>query len=341
LEHIDVIRGSPSEVYHYALPFSPSSSWLRECYSAELSREVKVVRGLQAEWGTCSHTVSLEHLPEALTRWEDLIAVGLQSGDITILDAIAGIRTSILPGHADCVRSLAFSSDGRFLVSGSNDKSIKHWDIQTGGVVKTIYGHAGRVCSVSISPDRTTIASGSDDKTLRLWDVQTGECRFVMDRYDKSVDFVSFSPTNPRLLLSACNHIVQQWDVDGCKIGPAYKGDDVVFSSDGTHFVSWSKEIATVRNTDSGAFVAELRSSSGWFECCRFSPDGKLVAGVVFRIIYVWDITGLSPRLIKTFATRSTRAAFLAFSSSLVSLSTGRSIKFWQIRCLVNGSSCN
>lgn len=46
LEHFDVIHDSPSHIYHTALPLCPSSSWLRECYEAELAREVRVVMGL-------------------------------------------------------------------------------------------------------------------------------------------------------------------------------------------------------------------------------------------------------------------------------------------------------
>jgi WD40 repeat protein len=330
LDHIDAIRDSPSEIYHYVLPFSPSSSWIRECYSAELSREVKVVKGLRTEWGSCSRTVSLDYLPESLACCEDFIAVGLQSNEIIILDAITGIRTSVLSGHTDWVASLAFSPNGTFLVSGSNDKTTKLWDIQTGGVVKTFCGHTGRVLSVSISPDRTTIATGSDDEMLRLWDVRTGECRYIVDGHNRAVNSVRFSPTNPRLFISASGHTVRQWDVNGRQIGPAYEGDDIAFSSDGTRFVSWKWGAATVRNSDSGVSIAEFLQA-GRFSCYCFSPDGKLIAGAAFDTIYVWDITGSNPRLVETFVGHIKSIISLAFFSSLISLSADRSIKFWQI----------
>ena len=63
LEHFDTINNSPSHNYHSALPFSPSSSWLHKCYSEEISPMVKVVKGLPAEWGMCSHIVSLDYKP--------------------------------------------------------------------------------------------------------------------------------------------------------------------------------------------------------------------------------------------------------------------------------------
>ena len=63
LENFDVISTFPSQVYHFALPFCPSSSWLHGCYAAELSQKVKVVKGLQTEWGACSRTVLFDIFP--------------------------------------------------------------------------------------------------------------------------------------------------------------------------------------------------------------------------------------------------------------------------------------
>ena len=153
LEHFDIIHNSPSHLYHSALPFSPSTSWLHECYSLELSQEAKVVKGLLAEWGMCSRTVLSNNSPYTLSYWNNTIAVGSTHRDILILDAITGSQTAVLTGHTDEVRALIFSSDGTSLVSGSCDKTIKLWDVQTGGVVKTFCGHTHWVYSVSISAD--------------------------------------------------------------------------------------------------------------------------------------------------------------------------------------------
>jgi len=63
LEYFDAIHDSPSQIYHSALPFSPSSSQLRKYYATELSQEVEVVKGLPVEWGMCSRTVALDDRP--------------------------------------------------------------------------------------------------------------------------------------------------------------------------------------------------------------------------------------------------------------------------------------
>jgi len=117
-----------------------------------------VIKGPSTRWGTCFRTVLLHPIPQALTCWKDTIALSIDTHIITI-DAITGSRIAALPGSE--VLSLTFSPDGTSLVSGSYDKTIKLWDIQTGGVVRTFKGHTGPVSSISISPDCTTLASGS------------------------------------------------------------------------------------------------------------------------------------------------------------------------------------
>ena len=332
-----MICDSPSKIYHYALPFSPSSSWFHKCYSSELFQVVKVVKGLQANWGMCSRTVSFDHFPYTLSCWKGLIAVGLGSGDIIILDAITGVHMSVLSCHIEEVKSLAFSLDGTLLVSGSGDKTVNLWDIQTGGVIKTFHGHTRWVWSVSISPDSTMIASGSADCTIQLWNAQTGEHCCVIDGHNDVVRSVSFSPTNPKLLISASDdNTVQQWDVDGHQIRSVYGGNYVAFSSDGTHFVSWrwGRAVARVQDSDSGGVVAELKLPGSGFQRCCLSPGGKFVAGSADHTIYIWDITGLDPCLVETLTGHTDYITSLIFSSSLISSSRDKSVKFWQTSTL-------
>ena len=171
-----MICNSPSQIYDHALLFSPSSSWLHKYYAVEMPCTPRVVKGVKSGWGKCSHTASLGTNALALSYWNNAIAVGCANRNIIILNGITGSQSTVLSGHTDWVRSVAFSSDGRSLVSGSDDETIKLWDMQTGGVVKTFYGHTGGVGTVSISTDCTRIASESRDHIIHLWDIQTEEC---------------------------------------------------------------------------------------------------------------------------------------------------------------------
>jgi WD40 repeat protein len=331
LEFFDTIQNSPSQIYHSALLLSPSSSWVCKCYSAEILQGIKVVKGLPAGWATSSRTVTVDGVPMALACWKDIIAVGLRSGDIIILDVVTGSQVALFSGHTSWVGSVTSSSDGTSLVSGSYDNTIKLWDVQTGGVIKTFHGHTDWVLSVSISFNYTTIASGSSDGTIRLWDIQIGECCCVIKQKDW-VRSVSFYPTNLQHLISCSGGIAQQWDIDGHQIGPTYKGTHAAFSLDGTHLALCGENITTIHNCNSGAIVAKCPTNNKPIHCC-FSPNGRLVAVAAYSTVYVWDITGSDPHLIETFLGHTRNITSLTFSSpsSLISASIDKSVKFWQI----------
>ena len=318
-------------MYNDAPILCPPSSWLHEFYSSEFSHRVKVVVG-PAQWGTCIRTVFHVTSTPALACWNNNIAVtGLTGHNIIILDALIGSQTAVLSGHTGWINSLTYSLDGIFLVSGSSDKTIKFWDVQTGGVIKTLYGHTGHIKSVSISADSTTIASASEDRTFCLWNIKTGSC-YIVERYRGDIKTVTFSPTNPQLLSSSGDGTVQQWDINGHKIGSPVSGDHVLFSPDGTQFVSQKEKTVTIRNTDSKMTIVEFNLVSGADYCC-FSPNGKFIAATVFPAIYLWDITGPDPCLTQTLIGHSGFVTSLVFSSpySLISTSPDKSIKFWQI----------
>jgi WD40 repeat protein len=77
-----------------------------------------------------------------------------------------------LQGHTDYVNAVAISPDGNRIVSGSDDETVRVWDMQTGeGVGAPFRGHTGPVRSVAISPDGKRIVSGSKDRTIRVWDI--------------------------------------------------------------------------------------------------------------------------------------------------------------------------
>ena len=339
LKHFDALRSSPCHIYHSALPLSPSSSWLRECYSAYFSQEVKVVKGLPTEWGPCSRAFALDSRPQALACWRDTVAAGLTSGDIVILAATTGSRVATFSVHTRTVGSLVFSPDGKSLVSRSVDGSIRLWDMQTGGVVNTFYNHTNTILpisTVSISSDCTTIASGFDSRTTHLWNIRTGECHRVI-KHQGDASCISFSPTDPCRLILASNGEVRQWDVGGHQIGPTYDGYRAAYSFDGTQFVSCKGAAAEVRDSDSGAVVTKLSVANGNnINRCCFSLDGRLVAFATRETIYVWDIAGSDPHLAKTFVDHTSYITSFAFSSNLILISTthDRSVRFWQIGAL-------
>ena len=292
-----------------------------------------VVKGAQSRWGTCSRTVSLGAWALALSYWNNAIAAGCGTGNIIIFDAITGSQSAALSGHTNWVQSVAFSSDGRSLVSGSNDKTVKLWDMQTGGVVKTFHGHTDQIWSISISVDCTRIASGSRDHIICLWDIQTGECLWTIEQVYQ-VDRVIFSPIDPQHIISISNEKIWEWDVNGHQIPPTYDGSHIAFSPDHTHFVLCNEKGITVQNSNSREIVVEFHIANTG-HCC-FSPDGRLIAVAADKTAYVWDITSPDSYPIETLIGHTDTITSLAFSSpsSLISASYDQSVKFWKIGTL-------
>ncbi|RXW14464.1 hypothetical protein EST38_g11392 [Candolleomyces aberdarensis] len=92
-----------------------------------------------------------------------------RGGMIRVWDASTGKVQSLLEGHTERVGSVAFSSDGTRIASGSYDESVRVWDVSTGKVQSVLEGHTSEVNSVAFSSDGTCIASSSNNESMQVW----------------------------------------------------------------------------------------------------------------------------------------------------------------------------
>jgi WD40 repeat protein len=128
-------------------------------------------------------------------------------------------------GHTGPVNTIALTPDGRYLVSGSSDNTIKIWDTSNGNVLRTMLGHLQPVLSVAINASGGLIASGSEDTSVKLWDIVTGEPR-VLGSHAGPVKEVAFS-VDGQQLASLSNSEVKLWDVaSGREIRATKMGDE-------------------------------------------------------------------------------------------------------------------
>ena len=125
----------------------------------------------------------------------------------------------VLREHTGRVRSVAFSPDGQTLASGSDDRTIRFWDVATGQHKATLEGHTGWVRSVAFSPDGQTLASGSDDRTIRLWDVAAGKLKATLTRHTSYVNSVVFSPDGQTLASGSSDDTIRFWELPSTQVG--------------------------------------------------------------------------------------------------------------------------
>jgi WD40 repeat protein/serine/threonine protein kinase len=93
----------------------------------------------------------------------------VQFGLVYLWELATGRRLRTFAGHRGAVTSVCLSGDGRFLLSGSTDATVKLWDTASGQCLRTFAGHADAVTSVALSADGRYAISGSADRTLRVW----------------------------------------------------------------------------------------------------------------------------------------------------------------------------
>ena len=98
-----------------------------------------------------------------------------------------------MTGHSSWVYSVAFDPDGRTVLSGSWDDSLKLWDVSTGKLIRTLTGHTDDVNAVVYSPGGTMALSAADDRTVRLWDLETGKLIRTFNGHTDKVFSVAIS----------------------------------------------------------------------------------------------------------------------------------------------------
>src|SRR5262249_2198427 len=166
------------------------------------------------------------------------LALGTWSGQVRLLDLSTGKDVPGPTRHNDWVCSVAFSPDGKFLVSaggsefrparnkGTTTGQIKLWDRTAGKELGPLAGHTSKIFSAAFSPDSQTLATASADRTVRLWEGPSGRERFVLTGHAEAVWCVAFSPDGNTVFSASADKTVKFWDVATGKERKTLTGHD-------------------------------------------------------------------------------------------------------------------
>jgi WD40 repeat protein len=219
----------------------------------------------------------------------------------------AGKQVANLTGHADVVRAVAFSGDGKWLAAAgglpARKGEVKIWDVDGRTSPRTISGHTDCIYAVAISPDGKTIATSSYDKLIKLWDASTGaEQRTLKDHID-AIYALAFTPDGKRLVSGAADRTVKVWDV-----------------ATGERLYTMSEPIDGLNTL-------------------VISPDGKMVAaGGLDKTIRIWSLGERSGTLVNSQIAHEDAILKLAWSpdgKTLLSSASDRVIKMFRVPDLI------
>src|SRR6266516_1106572 len=136
----------------------------------------------------------------------------------------SGSVIHVYRGHTDRVTTVAWSPDGRYIASGSLDKTVQIWNATTGEHSYTYHGHTGIVISVTWAPDGSRIASASQDQTVQVWDAMTGTPDFTYQGHTDVVDTVAWAPDGNHIASGSRDQTVQIWSTTPDTKSYIYRG---------------------------------------------------------------------------------------------------------------------
>ncbi|KAI9899900.1 hypothetical protein N3K66_004162 [Trichothecium roseum] len=295
--HRCVLEEHPLQVYSSALLFSA----LRQTTRAELSRQ-------KSDWMLTDSVVKYE--------WEPCLQT--------------------IEGHGSCINTVASSTDGLLLASGSCDKTVRIW---REGELLNSFEHSDDVLCICFSPDVRYIATGSRGKMLKIWDLEQKTVSQPPE-HGSRVTSTSISRDGMRLVTGSTDKAVKVWDASTAECFRTLQGHTdsitaVAFSADGRLVASGSYD-STARIWDLGAdngSCKTTKSTCGHITALGFSNSGgSLAFGLNNGTIAIWDLSSEVFHFPdKSHGDAVTSVAFSICGAQVVSSSRDGTVKIWNL----------
>ncbi|MFC2138372.1 caspase family protein [Bacteroidota bacterium] len=223
----------------------------------------------------------------------------------------SSIETVLQTGHYAEVTSVAFSFDGKYILTGSKDKSIKLWHAENGREIRVYQGHKGSVKCVEFSKDGEKILSVSDDGTAIVWHTKTSKILFHLKIENDNVISACFHPNGNEIIIGSKNSYISSWNIEsGEKISTysAVRKDvkmqknfdypqahTISISNDGKYLVAGSGDYTAIawdyeRNVEINKYKRHKYSCTSCNIQAIISPDNQYIITAYSDSVKLFDL---------------------------------------------------
>ncbi|MBW4494032.1 MAG: protein kinase [Oscillatoria princeps RMCB-10] len=252
---------------------------------------------------------------------------------------LGGWESATFAGHTRYVYSVCLSPDGRFALSGSEDNTLKLWEVATGRCLRTFEGHTESVYSVCLSPDGFFALSGSGDKTLKLWDVATGRPLRTFAGHTSYVFSVCLSPDGRFALSGSGDDTLKLWEVAAGRCLRTFEGHtdwvlSVCLSPDGRFALSGSRDnTLKLWEVATGRCLRTFEGHTDSVSSVCLSPDGRFaLSGSGDETLKLWDVA--TGQCLRTFQRHAESVSSVCLSPDgrfALSWSGDKTLKLWEV----------
>ncbi|MBD2354613.1 hypothetical protein H6G41_08210 [Tolypothrix sp. FACHB-123] len=245
------------------------------------------------------------------------------------------VRT--LVGHSDSVKALALTSDGKYVISGSDDNTLKVWNWQTGELLRTLNNHSSSVQALALTSDGKYVISGSDDNTLKVWNWQTGELLRTLNGYSDWVKALALTSDGKYVISGSDDNTLKVWNWQTGELLRTLEGHSswvyaVAWSADSKYVISGSGDnTLKVWNWQTGELLRTLNNHSSSVKALALTSDGKyVISGSDDNTLRVWNWqTGEELRTLNGHSDWVNALALTPDGKYVISTSGDNTLKVW------------